>query len=184
MGTTLKCGIPRPRPGIPSSPIIFKFMSSSWERPKIPPLPGRRGTRGACGREPLLDWMSWSWSRGAITPVRGEEPTPPLAWTEWNKMPPPRRLEEGGKQGVPERPNSLRRRSSLRYSERLLKNRSIREFRLLSYICICAKFFFPTGVFSIFCTAWYMCSFSILGCCRISVVEYAVRAARRVCLFR
>ena len=127
------------------------------------------------GREPLLDWMSWSWSRGAITPVRGEESTPPLT-----------RLDgvEGGKQGVPERPNLLRRRTSLRYSKRLRKNRSIREFRLLSYVCICAKFFFPTGFFSIFCTAWYMCSFSILGCCRISVVEYAVRAARRVCLFR
>ena len=106
----------------------------------MPPLPGRRGTRGACGREPLLDWMSWSWSRGAFTPVRGEESTRPLT-----------RLDgvEGGKQGVPERPNnSLRRRSSsLRYSERLRKNRSIREFRLLSYICICAKFFFPTGFF-------------------------------------
>jgi hypothetical protein len=27
-----------------SSPFIFTFMSS-WERPKMPPLPGRRGTR-------------------------------------------------------------------------------------------------------------------------------------------
>jgi hypothetical protein len=27
-----------------SSPVIFKLMSS-WERPKIPPLPGRRVTR-------------------------------------------------------------------------------------------------------------------------------------------
>ena len=28
------------------------------------------GGKTACGREPLLDWMSWSWSRGS----------PPLAW--------------------------------------------------------------------------------------------------------
>ena len=67
---------------------------------------------------------------------------------------------KGGEQGIPERPNPLRRRSSLRYSERLQKNRSIRGFRFLSYTCICAKFFFPTGIFSFFCTAWYMCIYS------------------------
>jgi hypothetical protein len=78
-----------------SSPIIFTFMSS-WE---TPPLPGRRGTRRACGREPLLDWMSWSWSRGsrcgAITSVRNPLPHSPgwretrcrsrAAWKEGNK---------------------------------------------------------------------------------------------------
>jgi hypothetical protein len=51
-----------------------------------------------------------------------------------NKMQQPRRLE-GGEQGVPERPNPLRRRSSLRYSaERLRKNRSIRGFRFLYFL--------------------------------------------------
>ena len=55
------------------------------------------------------------------------------AWKEGNKMQQPRRLE-GGEQGVPERPNPLWRRSSLRYSERLRKNRSIRGFRFLSFL--------------------------------------------------
>jgi hypothetical protein len=94
-----------------SSPIIFTLMSS-WERTKMPPLPGRRGTRrslwkrAAAGFEELdlEPWVSL-WSNRS-----GEESTPPLAWTGRNKMPPPRHLE-GGEQGVPERPNPLRRRS-------------------------------------------------------------------------
>ena len=98
-----------------SSPIIFTFMSS-WERPKTPPLPWRRGTRrslwkrAAAGLDELElePWVSL-WSNHS-----GEESTPPLVWTEGNKMT-PRRLE-GGEQGVPERPNPLRRRSSLRSS--------------------------------------------------------------------
>ena len=54
-----------------SSPIICTFMSS-WERTKMPPLPGRRGTRR---REPLLDWTSWSGFRcGAITLVKSPLP--------------------------------------------------------------------------------------------------------------
>jgi hypothetical protein len=122
-----------------SSPIIFTFMSS-WDRTKMPPLPGRRGTRRSLWKRATagLDEVS-VFSCGAITQVRiplphffawkldtepwvslwsnhfGEESTPPLVWTEGNKMPPPRRLE-GGEQGVPERPNPLRRRSSLRSS--------------------------------------------------------------------
>ena len=104
---------------------------SSLERPKMPPLPGRRGTRRqslwkrAAARLDELELEPWIslWSNHF-----GEESTPPLAWTEGNKMPPPCRLE-GGEQGVPERPNPLRRRSSLWYSEkRLRKNRSIRGF--------------------------------------------------------
>jgi hypothetical protein len=75
-----------------SSPITFTFMSS-WERPKMPPLPGRRGTRrslwkkrAAAGFELELEpWVSL-WSNHF-----GEESTPPLAWTEGNKMPPPGR---------------------------------------------------------------------------------------------
>ena len=82
---------------------------------KMPPLPGRRGTRrslwkrAAAGLDELElePWVSL-WSNHS-----GEESTPPLAWTGRNKMPPPRRLE-GGEQGVPERPNPLRRKSSLR----------------------------------------------------------------------
>ena len=85
-----------------SSPLIFTFMSS-WERLKTPPLPERRGTRrslwkrAAAGLDELElePWVSL-WSNHF-----GEESTPPLAWTEGNKMPPPRRLE-GGEQGVPE----------------------------------------------------------------------------------
>jgi hypothetical protein len=111
------------------SPIIFTFMSS-LERPKMPPLPGRRGTRrslwkrAAAGLDELElePWVSL-WSNHF-----GEESTPPLAWTEGNKMPPLCCLE-GGEQGVPERSNPLRRRSSLWYSEkRLRKNRNIRGF--------------------------------------------------------
>ena len=53
---------------------------------KMPPPPGRRGQDGACGREPdeleLEPWVSL-WSNHF-----GEESTPPLAWTEGNKMPP------------------------------------------------------------------------------------------------
>ena len=131
-----------------SSPITFTFMSS-WERPKMPPLPGRRGTRRqslwkrAAARLDELELEPWIslWSNHF-----GEESTPPLAWTEGNKMPPPCRLE-GGEQGVPERPNPLRRRSSLWYSERLRKNRSIRGFRFLSYICFVRSSFSPLGFF-------------------------------------
>ena len=97
----------------------------------MPPLPGRRGTRrslwkrAAAGFELELELEPWVslWSNHF-----GEESTPPLAWTEGNKMPQSRCLE-GGDQGVPERPNPLRRRSSLWYSERVRKNRSIRGFR-------------------------------------------------------
>ena len=53
---------------------------------KMPPPPGRRGQDGACGREPdeleLEPWVSL-WSNHF-----GEESTPPVAWTEGNKMPP------------------------------------------------------------------------------------------------
>ena len=64
-----------------SSPLIFTFMSS-WERPKMPPLPGRRGTRrslwkrAAAGLDELElePWVSL-WSNHF-----GEESTPPLAW--------------------------------------------------------------------------------------------------------
>ncbi len=67
------------------------------------PLPGRRGTRrslwkrAAAGLDELElePWVSL-WSNHF-----DEESTPPLAWTEGNKMPPPRRLE-GGEQGAPE----------------------------------------------------------------------------------
>ena len=124
-----------------SSPIIFTFMSS-WERPKTPPLPGRRGTtrwslwkRAAAGLDELElePWVSL-WSNHF-----GEESIPPLAWTEGNKMP-QLRCREGGEQGVPEeRPNPLRGGAC---SERLLRNnRSIRGFRLLSYIYMCEVLF-------------------------------------------
>jgi hypothetical protein len=82
----------------------------------MPPLPGRRGTRrslrkrAAAGLDELElePWVSL-WSNHS-----GEESTPPsLAWTEGNKMLPPRRLE-GGEQGVPERPNPLRKNRSIR----------------------------------------------------------------------
>ena len=87
------------------------------------------------------------------------------AWKEGNKMQQPRRLE-GGERGVPERPNPLRRRSSLRYSERLRKYRSNRGFRFLSYVCICAKFFFPTGFFFFFlhCLVYVYNMFNVIGC--------------------
>ena len=53
---------------------------------KMPPPPGRRGQDGACRREPdeleLEPWVSL-WINHF-----GEESTPPLAWTEGNKMPP------------------------------------------------------------------------------------------------
>jgi hypothetical protein len=129
-----------------SSPIIFTFMSS-WERTKMPRCQGGGGQDGACGREPLLDdWMSWSWSRGsrcgAITSVRSPLPHSP---GRRGKRCRPRRLE-GGEQGVPERSNPLRWRSSLQDSERSRKNRSIRGFRLLSYICISAKFFLSSAL--------------------------------------
>ena len=129
---------------------IYEFMGEAQ-------VPGRRGTRrkraaagldevsgSSCGtitsvRIPLPHFFAWTlelelepwvslWSNHF-----GEESTPPLAWTEGNKMPQPRCLG-GGKQGVPERPNPLRRKSSLRYSERLRKNRSIRGFRFLSFL--------------------------------------------------
>ncbi len=62
---------------------------------KMPPPP-RRGQDGACGREPLLDRMSWSWNRvsrcGAITSVRSPLPhSPGRRGTRCR----PRRLEGG-----------------------------------------------------------------------------------------
>ena len=78
-----------------SSPIIFTFMSS-WERPKMPPLPGRRGTRRSLWKRAAAGWDElelepWVslWSNHF-----GEESTPPLAWKEGNKMPQP---QEGDK---------------------------------------------------------------------------------------
>ena len=63
---------------------------------KMPPPPGRRGQDGACGREPLLDRMSWSWNRGsrcgAITSVRSPLPHSP---GRRNTRCRPRRLEGG-----------------------------------------------------------------------------------------
>ena len=56
-----------------SSPIIFTFMSS-WERLKMPPLPGRRGTRRSLRKRAVagLDelelepWvLLWSYHSGA-----------------------------------------------------------------------------------------------------------------------
>ena len=81
---------------------------SSWERPK---MPGGGGQDGACGREPLLDRMSWSWSHGsrcgAITPVmRSPLPHSPgregtrcrrhAAWKEGNKGYPSDQIHCGG----------------------------------------------------------------------------------------
>jgi hypothetical protein len=68
-----------------SSPIIFTFMSSWWERTKLLLLPWRRGTRRSLWvdeleLEPWVDelelepWVSL-WSNHF-----GEESTPPLAW--------------------------------------------------------------------------------------------------------
>jgi len=81
-----------------SSPIIFTFMSS-WERTKTPPLPGTRRSlwkRAAAGWDELElePWVSL-WSNHF-----GEESTPPLAWTEGDKMPQPRCLEGGGQDGA------------------------------------------------------------------------------------
>jgi hypothetical protein len=103
----------------------FRVVVIQWKLSKMPPPPGRRV---AAPENPLR----WRISLCHSVETYDQDVC--------------RRLE-GGEQGVPERPNLLRRRSLLRYSERLRKNRSIREFRFLSYICICAKFFFPTGFF-------------------------------------
>ena len=126
-----------------SSPIIFTFMSS-WERTKMPPLPGRRGTRrslwkrAAAGLDELElePWVSL-WSNHF-----GEESTPPLAWrsngaekfTAVEDFAPYSveavqdaaaagkegdkgcRRREGGEQGVAGRENTLRWRISRRYS--------------------------------------------------------------------
>jgi hypothetical protein len=61
------------------------------------------GQDGACGREPLLDRMSWSWSRGsrcgAITPVRSPRGTRcrrRAAWKEGNKGYPSDQIHCGG----------------------------------------------------------------------------------------
>ncbi len=126
---------------------MYEFMGEDQE---MPPLPGRRGTRrslwkrAAAGLDELElePWVSL-WSNHF-----GEESTPPLAWTEGNKMPQTpglrrgtrravsgqnkqplhrtlnsissgrgsrcyRRCTGGEELGVPERPNPLRRRSSL-----------------------------------------------------------------------
>ncbi len=67
------------------------------ERPKTPPLPGRRGTRRSLWKRAAAGWDElelepWVslWSNHF-----GEESTPPLAWKEGNKMPQP---QEGDKQ--------------------------------------------------------------------------------------
>ncbi len=81
--------------------------------------------------------------------------------SQGNCCPRCRRRLEGGEQDavaappgrrrtrVPERPNPLRRRSSLRYSEGLRKNRSIRGFRFLSFLIyvFVRRVLFPHWVF-------------------------------------
>ena len=83
------------------------------------------------------------------------------AATQWKLMtkmqPPPRRMgtrcssraawKEENKGHQSDQIHYGGRRSSLQYSERLRKNRSIRGFRFLPHICICAKFFFHTTGF-------------------------------------
>ncbi len=92
------------------------------------------GQDGACGREPLLDWMSWSWSWsrgsrcGAITSVRRPLPHSP------------------GWRGT--RSNPLRWRSSLRDSERSRKNRSIQGISPSFFIYVFVRSSFsPLGFF-------------------------------------
>ena len=156
----------------------------------MPPLLGRRRTRsnGAGKSTAVEDFArysvedaqdavaAWEESGGARKSAAAEDLAMPLretvvqdaaaAWKEGNKMQQPRRLE-GGVQGVPERLNPLRRRSSPRYSGRLRKNRSIRGFRFLSYVCICAKSSFSPQGFFLSSAAGYMCIWSIiLGVCR------------------
>ena len=73
------------------------MLVTQWKMSKMPPLPGRRGTRrslwkrAAAGLDELdlEPWVSL-WSNHS-----GEESTPPLAWTRRNKMPPPRRGNKG-----------------------------------------------------------------------------------------
>ena len=63
-----------------ASPIVCTFMSS-WKRPKMPPLPGRRGTRRSWWKRAAagLDEVGGS-SCGTITSVR--IPLPHFfAWT-------------------------------------------------------------------------------------------------------
>ena len=154
-----------------SSPIIFTIMSS-WKRPKTPPPHGRRDktelveeSRCWTGLDELEPepWVSL-WNNHF-----GEESTPPLAWTEGNEMPPapPGRK---GQRGYPSdqihcvggaRSGTRRGRGKIVASE---------DFASSSYMCICAKFLFPHwGFFSFFCTAWYMCTLSIVGRCRMGV---------------
>ena len=47
-----------------SSPTIFTIMSS-WERPKVPPLPGRRGTRRSLWKRAAACWIGWA-GAGAV----------------------------------------------------------------------------------------------------------------------
>ncbi len=87
MGTTLKCGIPRP--GIPVQ-LFWHLWVHGGRGPRCRRCQGGGGQDGACGREPLLDWMrsvglaaaqslkwgfrfptsapagSWIWSRGSV----------------------------------------------------------------------------------------------------------------------
>jgi hypothetical protein len=157
----------------------------------MPPLLGRRRTRsnGAGKSTAVEDFAhysvedaqdavaAWEESGGARKSAAAEDLAMPLretvvqdaaaAWKEGNKMQQPRRLD-GGEQGVPERPNPLRRRSSLRYPERVRKNRSIRGFCFLSFLIyvFVRRVLFPHwGFFSLL---HCLCIWSIiLGVCRI-----------------
>ena len=164
---------------------------SSWERTKMPPLLGRRRTRsnGAEKSTAVEDFArysvedaqdavaAWEESGGARKSAAAEDLAMPLretvvqdaaaAWKEGNKMQQSRR-PDGGEQGVPERPNPLRRRSSLRYSERLWKNRSIRGFRFLSFLIyvFVRRVLFPHwGFFSLLhCLVYVYYIVNYIGC--------------------
>jgi hypothetical protein len=180
------------------SPLIFPLWVHG-RGPRHRRCQGGGGQDGACGREPLLDWMSWSWSHGsrcgAITSVR--RPLPHSPGRRGTRCRSRRRgtrrsmekiaaagLDEVGKFSCgknhfgEDSASPPRRWSWSRGSPRCGAITAVRSPlphsspgpRISGSRCgqIASR-----GAYSPILRE-YMCTFSILGCCRMGVVEYAV----------
>ena len=115
---------------------------------------------------------------GAITSVRSPLPHSPgrrrgtrcrrcAAWTKGNKGYPNDQIHCGG--GA--------RSGTRRGCGKIVAFEDFASF--LIYV-FGRRSFLPLGFFSFFCTAWYVCTFSILGCCRMGFVELC--GAARSCI--
>ena len=122
-------------------------LGTRWKMPKMPPPPGRRGTRrdAAAGEEGTR-------GSGARKYIAVKDLAPLLSGLP----------QRGTRSSGATKPTAAGDVARL-LGEVARKNRRIRGFRSLSVTFVMSSHLLE-----------YVCTFSILGCCRMGVVEYAV----------